>query len=189
MLPDLLSFSSKPGRPIVYACSCPTELIFTYLDSIFSPLVQELPTYVRDTTHALLLLQNFEFPGPQHLIFTTVVQSLYTCIPHTDGLNALLFFRSRRPDQFPYTDTLIRSAEHVLTLNFSFNFSHFLQIKRVAMGTRMEPSYACLFVGEMDQSLFRRDTGPKHHLFLLCIDDCIGAASCSHKELEQFIHF
>eukprot|EP00061_Rhincodon_typus_P003427 g20062.t1 len=27
------------------------------------------------------------------------------------------------------------------------------------------------------------------HLFLLYIDDCIGAASCSHEELKQFINF
>eukprot|EP00061_Rhincodon_typus_P003890 g21221.t1 len=70
-LPDLLSFSSKPdcpGRPIVSACSCPTELLSTYLDTIFDPLFQELPTNVLDTTHALHLLQNFQFPGPQYLI-------------------------------------------------------------------------------------------------------------------------
>eukprot|EP00061_Rhincodon_typus_P001088 g13679.t1 len=64
-----------PGRPTVSACSCPIELIFTYFNSIFSPLVQELPTYIRDTTHALHFLQNFQFPGPQHRIFTMDVQS------------------------------------------------------------------------------------------------------------------
>eukprot|EP00061_Rhincodon_typus_P002373 g17363.t1 len=45
---DLLPKIHKPdcpGRPSVSACSCPTKLISTYLDSIFSPLVQELPTY------------------------------------------------------------------------------------------------------------------------------------------------
>eukprot|EP00061_Rhincodon_typus_P000028 g10153.t1 len=78
-------------RRIVSACSCPTKPIFTYLDSIFSPLVQELPTYVRDTIHVLHLLQNFRFPGPQHVIFTMDIQSLYTCIPHADGLKALRF--------------------------------------------------------------------------------------------------
>eukprot|EP00061_Rhincodon_typus_P015005 g42439.t1 len=57
------------------------------------------------------------------------------------------------------------------------------------MGTRMGPSYACLFLGYMEQSLFHSYTGPKPHLFLRYIDNCIGAASCSHKELEQFINF
>eukprot|EP00061_Rhincodon_typus_P014585 g41688.t1 len=46
---------SYPGRPIVSACSCPTELISSYLDSILSPLVQALPTYIGDTNHAFHL--------------------------------------------------------------------------------------------------------------------------------------
>eukprot|EP00061_Rhincodon_typus_P001150 g13876.t1 len=53
----------------------------------------------------------------------------------------------------------------------------------------MGSSFACLFVGYVDESLFRNYTGSKPHLFLHFIDDCIVAASCSHKELEQFIHF
>eukprot|EP00061_Rhincodon_typus_P000818 g12840.t1 len=78
----------------------------------------------------------------------------------------------------------------VLTLkNFSFNSSHFLQTKGVAMGTRMAPSYACLFVGYVEQSLFCSYTGTIPHLFLRYVDNCIGAASCSYEELEQFIHF
>eukprot|EP00061_Rhincodon_typus_P004883 g23660.t1 len=76
----------------------------------------------------------------------------------------------------------------ILTLNnFSFNSSHFLQTKGLAMGTRMGPNYACLFVRYVEQSLFRSYTIP--HLFLRYIDDCIGTTSCSHEQLKQFIHF
>eukprot|EP00061_Rhincodon_typus_P017449 g46150.t1 len=143
--------SDVPGRPIVSVCSYPTELISAYLDSIFpSPQVQELPTYVQDTTHALHPLQDFQFPSPQHLIFTMDIQSLYTCIPYADGLKALRFFLSRRPNQSLSTDTLIRLIELVLTLNnFSFNSSHFLKTEWVVMGTHMGPNCACLFVGFM----------------------------------------
>eukprot|EP00061_Rhincodon_typus_P003268 g19676.t1 len=83
-----------------------------------------------------------------------------------------------RHNQSPSTNTLIRLTELSLTLNFSFNSSHFLQTKGVAMGTRMGPSYAFLFAAYVEQPLFLR-----------YIDDCIGAASCSHEELEQFINF
>eukprot|EP00061_Rhincodon_typus_P004611 g23000.t1 len=107
-----------------------------------------------------------------------------------DGLEALCFFLSRRPNQSPSTDTLICLTGLALTLNnFSFNSSHFLQTKGVAMGTQMGPSYACLFVRYVEQSLFCCYTGTIPNLFLRYIDDCIGAATCSHKELEQFIHF
>eukprot|EP00061_Rhincodon_typus_P015244 g42810.t1 len=95
-----------------------------------------------------------------------------------------------KPDQSPFTDTLICLIELILTLNnFSFNSSHCLQTKGVARGTCIGPSYACLFVEYVEQSLFHCYAGPIPHLFLCYIDDCIGAALCSHKELEQFINF
>eukprot|EP00061_Rhincodon_typus_P000058 g10286.t1 len=53
----------------------------------------------------------------------------------------------------------------------------------------MGPSYACLFVGYVEQSVFRNYTGPIPYLFHYYIDDCIGATSCSHEELEQLTHF
>ena len=40
---------NNPGRPIVSACSCP-EHISEYLDAVLQPLVQSLPTYVKDST-------------------------------------------------------------------------------------------------------------------------------------------
>eukprot|EP00061_Rhincodon_typus_P014190 g41061.t1 len=59
----------------------------------------------------------------------------------------------------------------------------------MAMGTCMDPSYACLFVGFVKQSLFRNYTSAIPHLVLHCIDDGIGAALCSYEKLEQFIKF
>eukprot|EP00061_Rhincodon_typus_P006301 g26810.t1 len=53
----------------------------------------------------------------------------------------------------------------------------------------MGPSYACLFIGFVEQSIFQNYTGTIPHLFLHYIDDCIGAASCSDEELNQFINF
>eukprot|EP00061_Rhincodon_typus_P013781 g40368.t1 len=57
------------------------------------------------------------------------------------------------------------------------------------MGTRMGPSYSCLFVGYVEQYLFRCHIGTIPHFFICYIDDCIGTTSCSHQELEQFINF
>eukprot|EP00061_Rhincodon_typus_P002386 g17415.t1 len=92
------------------------------------------------------------------------------------------------PNQSPSTDTLIGLTELVLILN-NVNTFHFLQTKGVAMGAHMGPSYACLFVGYMELSLFHCYTGTIPHLFQHYIDDYIGTASCSHEELEQFINF
>eukprot|EP00061_Rhincodon_typus_P014756 g42013.t1 len=53
----------------------------------------------------------------------------------------------------------------------------------------MGPSSACFFVGYVEQSFFCYYTGTISHLFLRYINDSIGAASCSHEELGQFINF
>ena len=112
----------NPGRPIISACNCPTELIATYLDRITTPLVQSLPSYVKDTNHMLRIADSFRFPGTFNYVFTMDVKSLYTVIPNGDGLLALTHFLNKRQVLQPPTHTLVRLAELVLTLNtFSFN--------------------------------------------------------------------
>eukprot|EP00061_Rhincodon_typus_P017503 g46216.t1 len=113
-------------------------------------------------------------------------------IPSADTWSVSLYCLSDllRPNQSLSTNTLIRLTELVLTLtNFSFKSSHFLQTKEMAMGTCMGPSYACLFTGYVEQSLFHCYTGTIPQLLLRYIDDCIDAASYSHEELEQSINF
>ena len=127
MLPKIHK-PSNPGRPIVSAVSCPTSQIAMYLDSIFTPIVQSLPTFVKDSSDALRIFNEFSFTGPSKHLFSMDVKSLYTCIPHHDGLQALQFFLNRRPNQqYPPTTTLLRLAELILTMNvFTFNNDFFL---------------------------------------------------------------
>ena len=139
---------NNPGRPIVSACSCPTALISSYLDKIMAPIVRSLPSYVKDSQHALQIFRDFNFLGEDKLIFTMDITSLYTVIPNGEGLLALKHFFDLRTVKEPSSETLLRLAELVLTLNcFSFATSYYKQINGVAMGTKMGPSYANLFVG------------------------------------------
>ena len=87
-----------------------------------------------------------------------------------------------------YDLTLLRLAELVLTLNcLSFAGSYCKQINGVAMGTKMGPSYANLFVGYIEHKFFNQYNGPKPELYRRYIDDCVGATSSTREELNQFI--
>ena len=136
-----------PGRPIVSAYSCPTENSSTFLDEVMSSLVRCLPTYVKDTNHALHIFDSFRFDNSdleQYLLFIMDVKSLYTVIPNNYGLQALTYFLETRNVKVP--SSLIRLAKLVLTLNaFSFNNVHHCQIGHVVMGGKMGRNYACLF--------------------------------------------
>ena len=103
------------------------------------------------------------------------VKSLYTgtVIPHRDGLKALKFFLNKPTRLEPSTTTLIRLAELVLTLNnFSFDGERYQQISGVAMGTKMGPSYANLFVGYVEEQIFKQYTDP----FLIFLADTLMTA-------------
>ena len=89
----------------------------------------------------------------------------------------------------PSSETLLRLAELVLTLNcFSFCDNHYKQINDVAMGTKMGPSYANLFVGFIENKAFSIYHGPKPDLYKHYINDSVGATSSSREELNLFIN-
>lgn len=179
---------SCPGRPIVSACSCPTEYVSAYLDNVLKDIVSSLPTFVKDSTHVLNILKNIQLPKDEKLLFTMDVSSLYTNIPHADGLKALQFYLDQRNVKNPPTNTLIRLAELVLTLNvFEFNQDYYHQINGVSMGSRFGPSYACLFMGYLESKFLQQYTGTKPELFLRYIDDIMGVTTMTKENLEKFI--
>jgi len=105
------------------------------------------------------------------------IKSLYTVIPNNSGLQALAYFLDKRDVKEPSTSTLTRLAELVVTLNsFSFNNEYYRQLGGVAMGSKMGPNYACLFVGHVEQQIREQYTGLIPQLHKRYIDDVVGAA-------------
>ena len=171
----------------------PTENISAYLDEVMAPFVKQLPTYVKDTNHALSIFDSFTFDESDQLpcfLFTMDVKSLYTVIPNDGGLQALPYFLDQRTVKEPSTHTLVRLAKLVLTLNaFSFDDRHYRQIGGVAVGSRMGPNYACLFVGYIEERIRSTYIGFVPQLHEHYIDDVVKAAQCSRIELEDFINY
>lgn len=180
---------SIPGRPVVSTCSFPTSIVSQFLDEQFQPIVSQLDSFVKDTTHFLNIIDGFKFnDSSEPLLFTMDVKSLYTVIPNDEGLVALKYFLDKRPVLDPPTNTLVRLAELVLNFNhFEFNGDYFNQIRGVAMGTRMGPSYACLFMGYIEELFHRQFNGPIPVLRKRFIDDIFGATTMSEEQLLSYI--
>ena len=125
-----------------------------------APIVKSLPSYIKDSQHALEIFRDFNFLGQDTLIFTMDISSLYTVIPNSEGLLAFKYFFDQRTVKEPSPETLLRLAELVLTLNcFSFAGNYYKQISGVAMGTKMGPSYANLFVGYVEHQFLNQYDG------------------------------
>ena len=115
-------------------------------------------------------LKSVTFP-PNAIIGTLDVTSLYTNIPHEEGLESNKRYLNLRSDLVIPTDFLITLMDFVLkNNNFTFNDEHFLQTQGTAMGTKMAPSYACLFMGDLEERFLDQATF-KPHIWIRFIDD------------------
>jgi len=105
-------------------------------------LVSRLPWYVQDTTDYLAELSPSDISEESLLVSLDVV-SLYTTIPHEDGIEACRKVWNTREKMDPPTKSLADLLTLVLKYNiFEFNGDHYLQVQ----GTKMAPSYANIFM-------------------------------------------
>ena len=70
-----------------------------------APVVRSLPSYVKDSEHALQILRDYNFLGEDKLIFTMDIISLYTVIPNGEGLLALKHFFDLKTVKEPSSET------------------------------------------------------------------------------------
>ena len=57
------------------------------------------------------------------------------------------------------------------------------------MGTKMGPSYACLFVGYVEEKMLLTYTGTKPIMLRRYIDDYFGISTSTKNELEDFMQY
>ena len=126
--------------------------------------------------------------GPQDLLVTIDVQALYTNIPHTESIQALnRILEEAHTD--PMKKLLICRFDNLVSTKNYFTFNNILsrQIQGTAMGTKMAPSYANIFVKHIEIQLV--DTSPKNlKISFRFIDDIIMIWGHGRNELENVIH-
>ena len=87
MLPKIHKPNNR-GRPIVNGTGSVTEKILAYVDQEIRHLVPSIPSYLKDTSHLIYILLGKNL-APGDILVTIDVKSLYTNIPHTEGIQAL----------------------------------------------------------------------------------------------------
>ncbi|XP_064464837.1 uncharacterized protein LOC135398377 [Ornithodoros turicata] len=185
MLPKI----HKPGNPrrlIVSSIGTATEKISSFVDHLLKDIPPRLPSYIKDTNHFLEILSKCEPPNAS-LLVTQDVTSLYTNIPHEDGVlaaeAAYLKYSDRAvdPSVLPALLNLILKNN-----NFEFDGRQYLQINGTAMGAKMAPTYANIFMGAL-QDKFRAVRDKKPSLYKRFLDDIFMVWPHSEEDLRGFI--
>ena len=80
--------STTPGDPLFQQIGTPQKKISEFVDFHLRPHVEALPSHLKDTTDYLQKMKSMN-PLPSGTILVSMdVTSLYTSIPHNDGIEA-----------------------------------------------------------------------------------------------------
>lgn len=148
-----------PGRPVISGCNTPTEKISSFVDYHLRPIVPTINSYIKDTNDFLRKLKNIDTLPEGAILCTVDVVGLYPHIPRDEGIEAvkeaLLTWDSKVENGRKLGDLkndLVEFTEIVLkNNNFEFDERHFVQKLGTAIGTRMAPSYANIFMDKLER--------------------------------------
>ena len=137
-----------PYRPIVSCKGTLTEHISGHVDSILQNFLDKIPSFLKDTTDFLCKLNDIKhLVTPDSLLVTMYVNSLYTNIPHSDGVEACRSFLTMNTIDQALINDIPTLVDFILKHNiFVFDDEQYLQINGTAMGTKMAPTYASIFM-------------------------------------------
>ena len=115
------------------------------------------------------------------------MSSLYTNIPHDEGIDACSKDLAESGHTSPPIADIVTLMNHVLTKNnFTFLDKHYLQVHGTAMGTRMAPSMACLFMGKLEERMLA--SAPcRPWIWWRYIDDIFFIWTSDEESLTRFI--
>jgi hypothetical protein len=178
-----------PGRPVVSACGAPTEGLSEIVDHFLQPLMTTIPSYIKDTNDFLRKVRDLGPLPPGTLLATIDVTALYPSIPHDMGVGALRSFLSNKDLSRSMIDGICDMTETVLKNNvFEFNSEFFIQTSGTAIGTKMAPTYANIFMSVFEGDLLSRATTAPFKWFRY-IDDVFLVWTASEASLMEFMNF
>ena len=152
-------------------------------------MVCTIQSYVKDTTDFRNKLTAIDNLPDNALPVSLDVTSPYTKIPHNEGIDACRFILQKRTNKHIPTETICDLIRIILTMNnFTFNSKQYLQKHGTAMGTRIAPSYANLFLSNFERDALL-NSPHQPYLWLRFIDDIFMIWNAGPEKLKVFVDY
>ena len=143
--------TDTPGRPIVSSIHSHSSRISEFVDIQLEPIVNNIKSHIKDTIDFINKIETIQNIRKDTILVTMDVKSLFTQIPHTEGINAV----ARTIENAKNTNISNRVILKLLSLtlhlnNFEFNGKHYLQKKGSSMGSKSSCRYADIFMDDFE---------------------------------------
>ncbi len=149
----------------------------------------DIKSYVKDSGHMINILESTTIPDNS----TIDVKSLYLNIPHKDEITAVLnrlYHKNINPDKVAIPPGIVSDLLNiVLTKNyFQFADAMYHQVQGTAMGTKMAPAYANIFMAKLEKTLLQ-NYPTKPTIWKRYIDDVFCIWTGDQDDLKKFIDY
>ncbi|XP_069466482.1 uncharacterized protein [Ambystoma mexicanum] len=181
---------NPPLRPIVAGTDSIFDPLAIYVDRLLQPLIQEIPTYLKDTTDFLNCLQEIIALDTSCILFSMDVCSLYTSIPHIEGVDAVLWLLLNHEHIRGNKEFIVELLEIILHNSyFRFQGQYYVQSSGTSMGSAMAPVYAntYMYKFEKENVLDHPFWSFKILTWKRYIDDIFGIWCGTRDELDLFL--
>ena len=198
-----------PLRGIISARSSPLERLAGLVDYFLKPGMESLPTFLQDTKHVLLQVEELnekidrgEVSLEGVALVSLDIESMYTNMSLDLGKSACKDYLDSRftntdvqlePDALKVTTKSILEALDLCVKNnfFLFNSKIYKQKDGVGTGIKLAPPFTCLGVGMFENDAFSSD----HELLELVlwwkryIDDVLMLFKGSEEQCQEFVNW
>ena len=123
-----------PLRPLISGIGCLTENVSAYVDKILQVFLPVIRSYIQDTTKFLSCISRIKYVPHNALIVSMDVKTLYSSIPHSDGIKACKIFMIENGLTSLEIRNTTKIIDFILTHNyFEFNDKSYIQTHGTAM--------------------------------------------------------
>ncbi|CAJ0966407.1 unnamed protein product [Ranitomeya imitator] len=145
------SLQNPPGRPIVASTDSILSPLSIFLEKIMTPLIKETRSFLLDTGHFLKVINQLGTIPPDSTLVTMDVNSLYTSIQHTKGIEATRYLLHQSSLSGEAIQFCLDLLHLVLYENyFLFEDTFYIQKCGTAMGSNVAPAYANAFMNHFE---------------------------------------
>lgn len=183
-----------PLRPIVSQIHGPTSGISLLVDKLLFVAEQSIPFLLQDTTAYLKFIDSHKNVSSNTFLVTMDVTSLYTNIPHEEGIQLVAdFYAETLPLWENYKTEILPIPVHTLKVliefilkNCTFEFcgSYFKQNFGTTMGASFSVKYANIYMFQWFRKYLQAYSGIKPDKIARLIDDCFFTWDNSENDLK-----